>query len=57
MQKQPTTTKAEGGLSKRQVNKRNNKQPIGKQNADNKSEEDMSHSDEKVEKEEETAKL
>ena len=34
--------KAEGRLSKTQVNKRDNKQPIGKQHADNQSEEGKS---------------
>ena len=33
--KQPTTTKVEGRLSKTQENKRDKKQPIGKQHADN----------------------
>ena len=36
---QPTPTKAEARLSKTQTNKRDNKPPIGKQYADNQSEE------------------
>ena len=54
--KQPTTTKAEGRLSKTQEKKRDNKQPIGKQHADNQSEEDKSLRGGKSEKEEETGK-
>ena len=54
--KQPTPTKAEGRLSKTQVNKRDNKQPIGKQHADNQSEEGKSLRGGKSEKEEETRK-
>ena len=56
MQKQPTTTKAEGRLSKTQVNKKDNKQPIGKQHASNQSEEGKSPSGGKSEKEGETGK-
>ena len=39
----PTTTKAEIRLNKTQENKRENQQPIGKQHADNQSEEDKIH--------------
>ena len=39
-----------------QESKRDNKQPIGKQHTDSQSEEDLSHSGEKGEKEEETGK-
>ena len=49
----PTPTKAEARLCKTHESKRDNKQPIGKQHADNQSEEDR---DEKGEKEEETRK-
>ena len=52
----PTPTKAEARLSKTQENKKNNKQPIGKQHADSQSEEDKSHRDGKGEKEEETGR-
>ena len=54
--KGPTTTKAEVRLSKTQENKRDNKQPIGKQHADNQSEEDKSLRGGMGEKEEETVK-
>ena len=47
-------TKAKARLNKTQKNKRDNKQPIGKQHTDNQSEEDKSHSDGNDEKEEET---
>ena len=55
---QPTTTKAEGrlSLSKTQENERDNKQPKGKQNADNQSEEDKSLRGGKSEKEKETGR-
>ena len=43
-------------MSKIQVNKRDNKQPIGKQHADIQSEEDKSLRGGKSEKEEETGK-
>ena len=51
-----TTMKAEVRLSKTLVKKRNNKQPIEKQHADNQSEEDKSLRGGKSEKEEETGK-
>ena len=54
--KQPTTMKAEIRLRKTQVNKRDNKQPIGKQHADNQSEEAKSLRGGKSEKKEETGK-
>ena len=50
--KQPTTSKAEGRLSKTQENKRDNKHSIRKQHADNQSEEDESFRGGKSEKEE-----
>ena len=49
----PTPTKAEARLRK---NRRDNKLPIGKQHADNQSEEDNSHRGGKVEKGEETGR-
>ena len=54
--KQPTTTKAEGRFSKTQEDKRDNRQPIGKQHANNQSEEGKSLRSGKSEKEEETGK-
>ena len=51
-----TLTKAKVRLSKTQENKRDYKQPIGKQHADNKSEKDTGHSGGKREKEEETGR-
>ena len=47
---QPTPTKAEARLNKTQTNKRDNKQPIGKQLADSQSEEDKSHRGERERK-------
>ena len=54
--KQSTTTKAEIRLSKTQENKRDSKQPTGKQHADNQSEEDKSLRGRMGEKEEETGR-
>ena len=50
----PTPTKAEAGLSKTWERMKYNKQSIGKQYADNLSEEDTSHTDGKGEKDEKT---
>ena len=47
-----TPTKAEPRLSKTQRSMRDNKQPIGKQQTDNQSEEDISHRDGKGDKQE-----
>ena len=52
----PTPTKAEDRLSKTQENKRDIKQPIGKQHVDNQSEEEKSLRGGNGEKEEETGK-
>ena len=51
-----TLTKAEARLSKIQESKRDNKQPIRQQHADNKSEEDTSHRSGKGEKEKKTGR-
>ena len=50
---QPTPAKAEARLNKTQESKRDNKQPMRKQHADNQSEEDTNHRGGKGEKEEE----
>ena len=48
--------KAEARLSKTQESKRDNKQPIGKQHADNQTEKDPNHTGGKGEIEEETGR-
>ena len=50
---QPTPTEAEARLRQTQESKRDNKQPMRKQHADNQSEEDTNHRGGKGEKEEE----
>ena len=52
----PTPTKAEARLSKTQENKRDNKQPTGKQHADNQPKEDKSLRGGEDEKEEEAGR-